>query len=87
MRRDSLVLLRSCAGASLYALTRTADQAETRYTGAYVLEDGTSRAFIAPREGEVLRYRLMNGESGALWPTPATDDTRAVAAGPSASQS
>jgi dipeptidyl aminopeptidase/acylaminoacyl peptidase len=40
---------------------------DTRFTGAYVLADGTL-VFVAPREGKVLRYRMMNGESGALWP-------------------
>jgi hypothetical protein len=40
---------------------------DTRFTGAYRLEDG-SLVFIVPREGKILRYRLMNGESSALWP-------------------
>lgn len=40
---------------------------DTRFTGAYRLEDG-SLVFIVPREGKILRYRRMNGESSALWP-------------------
>lgn len=52
-------------GAYLYTRPEPAD---TRFTGAYTLDDG-SLALIAPREGKVLRYRLVNGESGALWPT------------------
>jgi uncharacterized protein len=45
-----------------------ADKADTRYTGAYQLEDGRL-VFVTPREGDVLRYRLMSGDSGAMWPT------------------
>jgi len=41
---------------------------DTRFSGAYALEDGT-QVFLAPREGKVLRYRMISGESGALWPT------------------
>jgi hypothetical protein len=41
--------------------------ADTRFSGAYQLEDGRL-VFVAPREGDVLRYRMMNGESRALWP-------------------
>lgn len=43
---------------------------DTRFTGAYALADGTL-VFVSPREGKVLRYRTMNGESGVLWPTGA----------------
>jgi pimeloyl-ACP methyl ester carboxylesterase len=48
----------------------TRDQAEppdTRFNGAYRLDDGRV-VMIVPREGNVLRYRLMSGQSGALWP-------------------
>lgn len=41
--------------------------ADTRFTGAYLLEDGR-RVYVTPREGDVLRYRLEDGESGALFP-------------------
>jgi len=54
-------------GIVAYVLTRP-EPADTRFSGAYALEDGT-QVFVSPREGKVLRYRLMNGESGALWPT------------------
>jgi dienelactone hydrolase len=54
-------------GIVAYVLTRP-EPADTRFSGAYALEDGT-QIFVSPREGKVLRYRLMNGESGALWPT------------------
>jgi dipeptidyl aminopeptidase/acylaminoacyl peptidase len=54
-------------GIVTYAVTRP-EPADTRFSGAYVLEDGT-QVFVSPREGKVLRYRMMNGESGALWPT------------------
>jgi uncharacterized protein len=54
-------------GIVAYVLTRP-EPADTRFSGAYVLEDGT-QVFVGPREGKVLRYRLMNGESGALWPS------------------
>jgi Dipeptidyl aminopeptidases/acylaminoacyl-peptidases len=54
-------------GLVTYGLTRP-EPPETRFTGAYALADGTE-VFLSPREGKVLRYRMMNGESGALWPT------------------
>lgn len=47
--------------------TNRPEPADTRYSGAYVLDDGLF-VFIAPREGEVLRFRTMAGETGALWP-------------------
>lgn len=40
---------------------------DTRYSGAYSLDDG-SFVFIAPRDGGALRYRTMSGESGVVWP-------------------
>jgi len=43
------------------------EPADTRFNGAYRLDDGRL-VFIVPREGKVLRYRLMDGESSALWP-------------------
>jgi dienelactone hydrolase len=54
-------------GIVTYVLARP-EPADTRFSGAYMLEDGT-QVFVSPREGKILRYRLMNGESGALWPT------------------
>lgn len=41
--------------------------AGTRFTGAYRLDDGRL-VFVTPREGDVLRFRMMDGESRALWP-------------------
>ncbi|MGH8178859.1 MAG: alpha/beta hydrolase family protein [Steroidobacter sp.] len=64
-----VVAIAALAGAATYALTRP-EPADTRYSGAYVLDDG-SLVFITPREGNVLRYRLMNGESAAIWPVGA----------------
>jgi len=43
------------------------EAADTRFNGAYRLDDG-QLVMIAPREGEVLRYRMMDGRSSALWP-------------------
>lgn len=40
----------------------------TPYMGAYSLADGRL-VFISPRDSETLRYRFMNGDSGALRPT------------------
>jgi uncharacterized protein len=54
-------------GIVTYVITRP-EPPDTRFSGAYALEDGT-QLFVSPREGKELRYRLMNGESGALWPT------------------
>ena len=62
-----LVALAVAVGIALYATTRP-EPADTRFTGAYALADGTL-IFVTPREGKVLRYRLMNGESAVLWPT------------------
>jgi pimeloyl-ACP methyl ester carboxylesterase len=52
--------------AAYYVLSRPAP-ADTRFSGAYAFDDG-SIILIAPREGPVLRYRTMNGETGVLWP-------------------
>ena len=62
-----VALLAAVAGAVAYARSRP-EPADTRFTGAYTLPDGTL-VFMTPREGKVLRYRMMNGESAALWPT------------------
>ena len=53
-------------GVAVYASTRP-EPADTRFTGAYALADGTL-VFVTPREGAILRYRQMNGESAMLWP-------------------
>ncbi len=54
-------------GVAVYAFTRP-EPADTRFSGAYALADGTL-VFVTPREGKVLRYRMMNGEGAVLWPT------------------
>ncbi len=54
------------AGA-IYWWTNRPEPADTRYSGAYVLDDGLF-VFVTPREGDVLRFRTMAGETGALWP-------------------
>ena len=43
------------------------EEPDTRFNGAYRLDDGRL-VMIVPREGEVLRYRMMDGQSCALWP-------------------
>lgn len=40
---------------------------DTRFTGAYTMSDGT-QVFITPNADASLRYRLMNGETGVVWP-------------------
>lgn len=42
--------------------------ADTRYTGAYRFDDGTL-VVVGPRDTTDLRFKLLNGETGALWPT------------------
>lgn len=54
-------------GLLLLALFGCAQKPYVQFTGAYSLDDGRL-VFIAPREGEQLRFRLMNGDSGVLWP-------------------
>lgn len=62
-----VALLAAVVGAVAYARTRP-EAADTRFSGAYSLPDGTL-VFMTPRDGKVLRYRLMNGEGAVLWPT------------------
>lgn len=61
-----LVLVLGAGGLAAYFVLRE-PPADTRFNGAYLIEDGR-RAYVSPREGEVLRYRLEDGESGALFP-------------------
>ena len=62
----SIAALLAVGAIAAYAMNRP-EPADTRFSGAYELDDDTL-VFITPREGRVLRYRMMNGESAALWP-------------------
>ena len=62
----SIAALLAVGAIAAYAMNRP-EPADTRFSGAYALDDDTL-VFITPREGNVLRYRMMNGESAALWP-------------------
>ena len=62
----SLAGLAIVLGVVLLALDRE-PPTDTRYTGAYRFEDGTL-VVIGPREATDLRFKLMNGETGTLWP-------------------
>jgi alpha-beta hydrolase superfamily lysophospholipase len=62
-----VALLAAVVAVVAYARTRE-EPADTRFAGAYALPDGTL-VFMTPRDGKVLRYRLMNGEGAVLWPT------------------
>ncbi len=55
------------AGAVAYSLFAREAPLDTRFTGAYRLDDGRL-VLISPREADTLRYRLMSGESAALRP-------------------
>jgi pimeloyl-ACP methyl ester carboxylesterase len=55
------------AGVAWFAANRK-EPADTRYTGAYRFDDGTLMV-VGPRDTTDLRFKLMNGQSGALWPT------------------
>ncbi len=61
-----LVLVAIAAAIGWFTLFRTAAP-DTRFNGAYRLDDGRL-VMIAPLEGKVLRYRMMDGSSSALWP-------------------
>ena len=70
-------------GVAVYASTRP-DPPDTRFTGAYALADGTL-VFVTPREGKILRYRQMNGESAVKAAACACPATSAVSCVPSSS--
>ena len=69
MRKKILmsVLAIAVVGAVAGYLYFRTEPPDTRYTGAYVLEDG-SFVYISPRDSGQLRFKLMNGTSGGLWP-------------------
>ncbi len=62
-----LILLLVLGGGIAYLAFGRSDPPDTRFNGAYRLEDGRL-VFITPSEGEILRYRLMSGQSSTLWP-------------------
>jgi hypothetical protein len=64
-----IVAMLLVGGIALYVSNR-GEPADTRFSGAYRLDDGTL-VLIAPREGTKLRYKMMNGETGVLWPVEA----------------
>jgi pimeloyl-ACP methyl ester carboxylesterase len=61
-----LVIIAIAGGIGWFTFFRAEDP-ETRFNGAYRLDDGRL-VMIVPREGEVLRYRMVDGQSSALWP-------------------
>jgi uncharacterized protein len=67
----SVLALLVIGGIAQYVLNREPPD-ETRFSGAYRFADGTLM-MITPRQGAVLRFKKMNGETGALWPSKETD--------------
>ena len=61
----------------LFLVNRKAESIASPYSGAYELDDGRL-VFVSSRTAESLRYRLMSGKSGALWPK----DGQTYTAGP-----
>jgi uncharacterized protein len=68
----SIVALLLIGSMAMYAFNRQ-PPAETRFSGAYRFDDGTLM-MITPREGAILRFKKMNGETGALWPGKEADE-------------
>ena len=62
----TLVVLIALGVVAYQILTRE-EPLDARFNGAYRLDDGRL-VFITAREGDTLRYRMMSGESRALWP-------------------
>lgn len=62
----AFVVLLAAAAAAYFVFSRE-ERLDPRFNGAYRLEDGRL-VFVSAREGKTLRYRLMDGESRALWP-------------------
>jgi len=67
----SVIALLLIGGLAYYLNTRPTP-AEIRFSGAYRFDDGTLMV-ITPREGAILRFKKMSGETGALWPTKQAD--------------
>lgn len=67
----SIAALLLIGGITFHVLTRE-PATETRFSGAYRFDDGTLM-MITPRQGAMLRFKKMNGETGALWPSKQSD--------------
>lgn len=63
----ALILLVVLIGAIAYLKLGRSEPPDTRFNGAYLLDDGRL-VLVTPLEGDVLRYRLMSGQSSAMWP-------------------
>jgi len=61
------VFLVILGGGIAYFVWGRSEPPDTRFNGAYRLDDGRL-VHVTPSEGEVLRYRLMSGQSSTLWP-------------------
>jgi dienelactone hydrolase len=68
-RRIALIFLVAliALGVVAYQLLTHEEPLDTRFNGAYRLDDGRL-VFVTAREADTLRYRMMSGESRALWP-------------------
>jgi dienelactone hydrolase len=62
-----VIALLHVVGAIVWFVFLRAEPPDARFNGAYRLEDGRL-VFVTAREGSTLRYRMMGGESRALWP-------------------
>jgi len=62
-----LTLLVVLGGGVAYFTLGRSDPPDTRFNGAYRLDDDRL-VLVTPSEGEVLRYRLMNGQSSTMRP-------------------
>ena len=62
-----LIVIVAIAGVIGWFTLLRAEAPDTRFNGAYRLDDDRL-VMISPREGKVLRYRMMDGQSSALWP-------------------
>jgi pimeloyl-ACP methyl ester carboxylesterase len=63
----AVVLLIALAGVVAYLTLFRQQPPDTRYNGAYRLQDGRL-VFVVPSDGEVLRYRMMDGQSSTMSP-------------------
>ena len=54
-------------GLAAYFFLGRSEPPDTRFNGAYRLDDGRL-VFVTPSDGEVLRYRLMSGQSSTMLP-------------------